>query len=163
MEQTIKIDVQPAESPEDIAAVRTLFTEYAGFMGFELCFRGFDGELAGLPGDYAPPMGALFLARVDGRAAGCVAIRAALPGEAEMRRLFVRPEFRDMKIGRNLAWLVMGMAREAGYSSIRLETVPGRMPRAVAMYRKLGFEAVPCPRDSDPEITCYTRTLDDLI
>ena len=163
MEQTIKIDAQPAESLEDIAAVRTLFTEYAQFMGFELCFQGFDEELAGLPGEYAPPMGELLLARVDGRAAGCVAICPALPGEAEMRRLYVRPEFRDMKIGRNLAWLVMGMAREAGYMSIRLETVPGRMPRADAMYRKLGFEAVPCPRDSDPEIVCYTRTLADLI
>ncbi len=163
MDQTIKIDVQPAESPEDISAVRALFTEYADFMGLELCFQGFDEELAGLPGAYAPPLGELLLARVDGRAAGCVAVCPGLPGEAEMRRLYVRPEFRDMKIGRNLVWLVMGMAHEAGYMSIRLETVPGRMARADAMYRKLGFEAVACPRDTDPQIACYTRTLDDIV
>jgi len=163
MEKAIEITVEPAETPEDIAAVRELFREYAGFMGFQLCFQGFDAEVANLPGEYAPPFGELLLCRVGGAPAGCVATCRFAPGVAEMKRLYVRPDFRQLKIGRNLAWLAMGMAREAGYDLIRLETVPDRMPTAVAMYEKLGFEVSPCAEDTDPRIVCYVRTLADLV
>lgn len=132
-------------------------------MGFQLCFQGFDKELEGLPGAYAPPAGELLLCRVGGAPAGCVAMCRAAPGVAEMRRLYVRPEFRGLKIGRNLAWLAMGMAHEAGYASVRLETVPDRMPTAVGMYEKFGFAKSPCPGETDPRIACYTRLLADLI
>ncbi|MEE8445812.1 MAG: GNAT family N-acetyltransferase [Alphaproteobacteria bacterium] len=162
MEKTLEITVAAAETPEDFEAVRGLFREYAEFMGFELCFQGFDKEMEGLPGAYAPPLGELLLCRVGGAPSGCVATCRYLPGMAEMKRLYVRPEFRDLKIGRNLAWLIMGMAREAGHDSIRLETVPDTMPRAVALYGKLGFEKASCPGGTDPRITCYTRTLENL-
>lgn len=163
MEKQIDITVARAETPEDIEAVRGLFREYAEFMGFELCFEEFDKETAELPGPYAPPGGELLLCRVGGEPAGCVATCRFLPGMAELKRLYVRPDFREMKIGRNLAWLAMGMAGEAGYASIRLETVPDRMETAVGMYEKLGFERVSCAEGTDSRIVCYTRTLADLI
>ena len=163
MEKEIDITVAAAEKPEDIEAVRGLFREYAEFMGFELCFEGFDQELENLPGPYAPPGGELLLCRVGGEPAGCVATCHFVPGMAELKRLYVRPDFREMKIGRNLTWLAMGMAGEAGYASIRLETIPERMKTAVGMYGKLGFERSPCPEGTDTKIACYTRTLADLI
>lgn len=163
MEKALEISVEPVETPEDIAAVRDLLREYAESMGRELCFQDFEKELDGLPGAYAPPSGELLLCRVGGAPAGCVATCRYAPGVVEMKRLYVRPEFRELKIGRNLAWLAMGMAGEAGYASIRLETVPERMPTAVAMYEKLGFEKSPCPEGTDPRIVCYSRTLADLI
>jgi GNAT superfamily N-acetyltransferase len=162
MEKQIDIAVAPAETPEDIESVRGLFREYAEFMGFELCFQGFDKEMEGLPGSYAPPGGELLLCRVGGEPAGCVATCRLAPGVAELKRLYVRPEFREMKIGRNLAWLAMGMAGEAGYASILLETIPDRMETAVGMYRKLGFEPVACAEGTDPRIVCYSRALADL-
>lgn len=163
MEKEIDITVAPAETPEDIEAVRGLFREYAEAMKFELCFQGFDREMAALPGPYAPPGGELLLCRVGGEPAGCVATCRFVPGVAELKRLYVRPEFREMKIGRNLTWLAMGMAGEAGYGSIRLETIPDRMETAEGMYRKLGFEPVACAAGTDPRITCYNRTLVDLV
>ena len=163
MAKALEITVEPATQPEDIAAVQDMFREYAEFMGFELCFEGFDRELEGLPGAYAPPQGELLLCRVGGAPAGCVATCGYAPGVAELKRLYVRPEFRELKIGRNLTWLAMGMAHEAGYASIRLETVPDRMPTAVGMYEKLGFESSPCPGGTDPRIVCYMRALADLI
>jgi ribosomal protein S18 acetylase RimI-like enzyme len=163
MERGLEISVEPVETPEDIAAVRELLREYAGFMGHQLCFQDFDRELEGLPGAYAPPSGELLLCRVGGAPAGCVATCRYVPGVAELKRLYVRPEFRELKIGRNLTWLAMGMAHEASYASMRLETVPDRMPTAVGMYEKLGFEPSPCPDGTDLRIVCYTRALADLI
>jgi ribosomal protein S18 acetylase RimI-like enzyme len=162
MEKQIHITVTPAEAPEDIEAVRGLFREYAKSMEFQLCFEGFEEEVDGLPGPYAPPGGELLLCRVGGEPAGCVATCRYLPGVAELKRLYVRPDFREMKIGRNLTWLAMGMAGEAGYASVRLETIPDRMPTADGMYRKLGFERIACAEGTDPRIVCYGRTLDDL-
>ena len=162
MEKALEITVEPATRPEDIAAVRDLFREYAESIHFQSCFQGFEDELESLPGAYAPPSGELLLCRVGGAPAGCIATCRYAPGVAEMKRLYVRPEFRELKIGRNLTWLAMGMAHEAGYASVRLETVPERMPTAVGMYEKLGFELVPCPQGTDLRIVCYMRTLADL-
>jgi ribosomal protein S18 acetylase RimI-like enzyme len=163
MEKALEITVEPVTQPEDIAAVQDLFQEYAEFMEFQLCFQGFDRELEELPGAYAPPQGELLLCRVGGAPAGCVATCRYALGVAELKRLYVRPEFRELKIGRNLTWLAMGMAHEAGYASMRLETVPDRMPTAVGMYEKLGFESSPCPDGIDLRIVCYTRALTDLV
>ena len=135
------ISIIQAESPEHIASARELFLEYAQSLGFSLCFQSFDEELATLPGKYAPPMGALLLAYVDGEAAGCVALRPLDKDEraCEMKRLYVRPDFRRHHLGRALVDRVIEEARRIGYTRMRLDTVADRMREAVALYRTLGF------------------------
>lgn len=162
-ERALEISISLVETQEDISAVRELFREYAEFMGFELCFQGFDREMEGLPGVYIPPTGALLLCRVDGAPAGCVAFSGRALDVAELKRLYVRPAFRELKVGRNLALRAMCLAADAGYVAVSLETVPDRMEAAVALYERLGFETVPCQEGTDPRIVCYSRALAGLI
>lgn len=136
------IEILQAETPDHLQEARALFEEYAASLGFDLDFQGFETELAGLPGAYAPPRGRLLLAFHDGRAAGCVALREIEAGVCEMKRLYVRPHFRALRIGRALAEAVIAEAREIGYSRMRLDTVPS-MGRAQDLYRTLGFREIP--------------------
>ena len=130
------------ESREQAAEVRELFLEYAQSLTFDLCFQSFDKELAGLPGDYAPPEGRLLLAIFDGQTAGCVALHKIENDVCEMKRLYVRPQFRGKGLGKALAERIIHEAREIGYKKLRLDTVEPVMRAAVTMYRQLGFQEI---------------------
>jgi putative acetyltransferase len=132
--------VAQAESTTQIAQARELFLEYAQSLGFSLCFQSFDKELAALPGDYAPPHGRLLLAEYEGQLAGCMALHKLEPGICEMKRLYLRPQFRGKGLGRALANRAVADARLIGYQRLRLDTVEPVMKDAVAMYRKIGFQ-----------------------
>ena len=135
-----------APAARDLDAVRAIFREYAQGLGVDLGFQNFEEELATLPGEYAPPRGALFLARVDGELAGCCALRpldnADYPNAAEMKRLYVRKAFRGFGLGRQLAEATLDAARQAGYACVLLDTLDD-MEAARALYVELGFEDVP--------------------
>jgi GNAT superfamily N-acetyltransferase len=134
-----RVTIKQATEAEQISQARELFREYAASLDFELCFQSFDQELAGLPGKYAPPHGRLLLAECVGRLAGCVALRRLDDEICEMKRLFVRPDFRGKGLGHLLAERVLEEARGIGYRRMRLDTVARSMGKAVAMYRELGF------------------------
>ena len=136
------LSLTQAETPSQIAQVRELFLEYAQSLGFSLCFQSFDAELAGLPGDYAPPDGRLLLAQYEDQLAGCVALHKLDADNCEMKRLYLRPQFRGKRLGRALAEQITAEARHIGYRRIRLDTVEPVMKDAVAMYRKIGFQEV---------------------
>ena len=131
-----------AESPVQLAQARELFLEYARSLGFSLCFQNFDKELAGLPGDYAPPEGRLLLVECEGQLAGCVALHKLDSGVCEMKRLYLRSQFRGKGLGRALTERIIAEARQIGYRRMRLDTVEPVMKDAVAMYRKLGFKGI---------------------
>lgn len=134
-----------ADTPALLDAARELFLEYAGTLAVDLCFQGFESELAQLPGDYAEPAGALLLALVDGELAGCGAFRplpeADMPNACEMKRLYVRPTHRRFGLGRLLAQQLIDQAREAGYSLMYLDTLDD-MESARELYATLGFHEV---------------------
>ena len=127
-----------ARAAAEIAACRELFVEYQRALGVSLCFQGFDQELAGLPGDYAPPRGRLYLALAGGKPAGCIALRPLFHRDAEMKRLYVRAAHRGSGLGRALALRVIDDARALGYESLKLDTLPA-MKAAQRLYEDLGF------------------------
>jgi GNAT superfamily N-acetyltransferase len=132
------------EDEQGLEQVRGLLREYAAGLGFDLCFQGFDAELAALPGKYAPPGGCLLLATLeDGAPGGCVGLRRLRDDVAEMKRLYVRPAARGRGLGKRLAEAVIEEARRLGYRAMWLDTVPSVMGEATGLYQALGFRPVP--------------------
>jgi len=127
------------ESMPEVEEVRKLFLEYEKSLDIDLCFQDFEKELENLPGEYAAPSGLLILAFEDDAIAGCVALRKLSDGACEMKRLYVKPEFRGAGIGRRLAEAVLREARTIGYTKMYLDTLAS-MKEAGGLYRSLGFE-----------------------
>ena len=132
-----------AQSAADIETARELFQEYAAALNISLCFQGFDQEVSGLPGSYAPPAGQLLLALQGEEVAGCIALRPLADNACEMKRLYVRPQFRGAGLGEKLVAAAIEAARAIGYEYMRLDTLPGKMDRAISLYRTTGFREIP--------------------
>ena len=132
-----------ASTAEDVTEVRRLFRNYADWLAVDLCFQGFERELADLPGCYAPPAGRLLVGRAGGEVVGCVGLRPLEAGVCEMKRLWVEPGFAGHGIGRRLAETIIEAARQIGYQRMRLDTIPHRMPAAQHLYAALGFREIP--------------------
>jgi putative acetyltransferase len=132
------MDLCQAQSERDLENARELIREYAGTLDFDLRFQGFERELRDLPGDYAPPKGCVLLAREQGEALGCVALRPLGPNVCEMKRLYVKPRHRGRGIGRRLVGAIVSEARLRGYDRMRLDTVPA-MIAARKLYESAGF------------------------
>jgi len=130
-----------AATAGDLAEVRAMLNEYAAWVGVDLCFQNFTRELADLPGDYAPPDGALLVARGEAGLIGMVAMRRRDRNRAEMKRLFVRDAARGTGVGRRLADRIIVEARARGYREICLDTLPV-MQDAQRLYTRLGFQDI---------------------
>lgn len=141
-ENTVPEMVQ-ATTAEQVEHVRGLFRAYQSELPQQYCFAHFDKEVAGLPGEYSPPAGALLLATISGQPAGCVGLRPfPITGTCEMKRLYVRPQFRSYGLGKKLVEAVIHLAGTLGYQRLRLDTHPPTMERAIEMYRRIGFVTV---------------------
>ncbi|MBA7664350.1 hypothetical protein ES703_72408 [subsurface metagenome] len=133
------LEIIEAKRSEELEQVRNLFEEYSSSLAFDLDFQNFEEELANLPGDYIQPAGCLLLATYKGQPVGCVGLRMLSDGVCEMKRLFVRKQFRGLGFGRALAEAVIEEARKIGYNYMRLDTVPS-MDVARALYASVGFK-----------------------
>jgi len=157
----VPVEITPPRNAEDDTAIKALFAEYAGSLGFSLGYQNFDAELADFPGKYGPPRGALLLARVGADAAGTVALRPLSETICEMKRLYVKPAFRGQRtedgrsLGRSLAASIVAAAQARGYERLRLDTIGGTMKFAVALYRSMGFVEIPPYADSPIPGTLY--------
>lgn len=144
--QSPAIRLETPDSPAALASTREIFREYAQGLGVDLCFQNFETELAGLPGDYAAPGGALLLAYIDDELAGCGAFRPLVDTDyanaCEMKRLYVRRAFRRFGLGRIIAQALIDRATEAGYSAMLLDTLDD-MEAARGLYESLGFQNIP--------------------
>lgn len=143
---TVQVHLFEPRSQQELVVTQAVFREYAIELGIDLCFQNFENELTSLPGDYAAPRGALWLAKVGEEVAGCCGLRpldtSDYSNACEMKRLFVRPGFRGLGLGRLLAEAVMDSARLAGYDCILLDTLDD-MESARALYAEIGFHEVP--------------------
>lgn len=137
------IKIIQVETLEQIEAARGLFREYEAWFGMNLCFQNFDEEVANLPGKYAAPEGRLYLAYSDEKLAGCIALRKLEDDICEMKRLFVKDEFRGQKIGIKLIEKLFEEAKNIGYAQMRLDTFPAKMGKAVKLYESYGFREIP--------------------
>jgi ribosomal protein S18 acetylase RimI-like enzyme len=134
-------EILEAQFPQQLDIVRAIFSEYAESLGIDLGFQDFSGELAALPGKYAAPQGAVLLAWNNGEVIGSAALRPLDGSICEMKRLYVRPSGRGQQLGKKLATRIVQIAKQAGYTKIRLDTLP-HMHAAQQLYASLGFRAI---------------------
>lgn len=159
MLRPVEIRIQPATA-DTLEAVRKLFREYQDWLGVDLCFQGFEAELAELPGQYASPQGALLLAMDAEETVGCVGVRPLAGDVCEMKRLYVRPHHRGRGAGRSLAAAAIAAAREVGYRVMRLDTLE-RLSEAMRLYESLGFVRVaPYYANPLPGVVYWQLSLD---
>lgn len=136
------IEIFQAETSAQIEAAKTLLREYETWFELKLCFQNFDQEVAALPGKYVPPEGRLLLASIEEKLAGCIALRKLDDDVCEMKRLFVRKDFRGLKIGHLLIEKIIAEARAIGYRKMRLDTYPPKMAKAARLYESHGFREI---------------------
>lgn len=133
-------------TPEELNILRGILREYADGLQMDLCFQGFEAELAELPGEYGPPRGALLMALVNEEPAGCCALRPLdtvdYPNACEMKRLYVRPGFRRNGVGRQLVEAILECAHLAAFDCVLLDTLDD-MESARTLYKDLSFEEIP--------------------
>jgi len=137
----MKIRIYEDYSDEGIAFARGLFTEYAESLGFPLDFQDFDNELENLPGEYAPTDGCILLCEINNKPVGCIALRKLENGVCELKRMYVKPEFREQGIGKSLAQEIIKKARKIGYKRMRLDTLES-MKIATHLYKSIGFKEI---------------------
>ena len=143
LRSTYMLQILQTHNDEMVTQARELFREYEAWLGMSLCFQDFEREVAELPGKYAPPSGRLYLAYVDDKLAGCIAMRALDDRVCEMKRLFVRDGFRGAHVGVQLIERLIDEARLEGYKQMRLDTFPPKMGKAVGLYESHGFRPIP--------------------
>lgn len=151
-------DIIRVRGGEPLKHARLLFEEYRAELGIDLCFQNFDEELKNLPAGYVPPTGSLLLAAINKKIAGCVGVRKLDEQTCEMKRLYVRPQFRGGKTGRQLVEFVIEEAQQLGYRQMRLDTLP-TMVRARTLYESLGFKRI-APYRFNPETGTIFMELD---
>jgi len=154
----ILLEIAEVKQEEDLLEIKKLFEEYADSLEINLDFQDFEEELAGLPGEYAPPDGCLLIALWEAQVAGCVGLRKFSPSICEMKRLYSKPKFRRLGIGRGLCEAAIQKARIIGYERIRLDTLPS-MQRARALYVSLGFKEIEPYRFNPVEGTSFLELI----
>jgi putative acetyltransferase len=153
---TNNVSIIEAVTDEQLEEIRVLFREYQSWLNIDLCFQDFEEELNTLPGYYASPLGRVYLVVDDksGQSVGCVALRPVSQGKCEMKRLYIRDDWKRLGLGRELAELVIDEARQAGHSIMCLDTF-NHLSAAIALYKSLGFSSVKTQRDNSKNDVCY--------
>ncbi len=146
----MKIEIKKIATNQDLEDIKQLFREYQRFLQVDLCFQDFEKELVQLPAKYTEPEGAIFLAKVDGQPAGCVALWKLEEGICEMKRLYVKPEFQGLGLGKQLTEIIMEEAKNKGYKTMKLDTLK-RLQAANYIYHTLGFAEIK-PYNFNPEV-----------
>ena len=155
----MNITIQKIASAEDLEEVKALFREYEKFLGVSLCFQNFEEELAKLPAKYAEPEGAIFLAKVNGVSAGCAALWKLDEGVCEMKRLYVKPDFQGLGLGKKLTQIIIDEAKGKGYKKMKLDTLR-RLESANHLYKSLQFiETTPYNYNPEGDVAYFEKDL----
>jgi putative acetyltransferase len=135
------MEIKLVTSDPDLTEIRNLFIEYQISLKIDLCFQNFDTELSNLPGEYVPPRGRLYLAKINEKSAGCIALHSFDTNRCEMKRLYVQPTYRGQGISKLLASKLINDAKETGYHTMLLDTL-SPMTAAISLYHSLGFREI---------------------